>query len=150
MNTTTPGIDKLPKVIEMEEFLVQIEKYKDEFYRYIYRMAWDSGVADDIFSSAILAAYQNRHKFTPGSNFRAWMYRIITNKCFVANRETGRAPDNLDDHEFHISALPSQPGYDDLIERGDEILEACGDEVAMAFRCLSTAERSCLLQLVFC
>jgi RNA polymerase sigma-70 factor (ECF subfamily) len=145
MNASAQRIDKLSKGLEMDEFLVQIEKHKDEFYRYIYRMAWDSGVADDVFSSAVLAAYQNREKFTPGTNFRAWMYRIITNKCFVANRETGRAPDSLEDHEFHISALPTQPGYDDLLGRGEEVLEACSDEVVMAFRCLSTAERSCLL-----
>lgn len=141
----TPRIEEVSKELEMDEFLVEIEKYKDEFYRYIYRMAWDSGVADDVFSSAVLAAYQNREKFTPGTNFRAWMYRIITNKCFVANRETGRTPDSLEDHEFHISALPTAPGYDDLLERGEEVLEACGDEVLIAFRCLSTAERSCLM-----
>jgi len=129
----------------MDDFLEQIEKHKDAFYRYIYCMAWDSGVVEDIFSSAVLVAYQNRDRFTPGTNFRAWMYRIITNKTFVANRQTARTPDRLEDHEYHISEMAEQPAYDAFLENGEDVLNACGDEVTIAFRCLSTVEKSCLL-----
>ena len=81
----------------MDEFLVEIEKHKDSFYRYIRRNVWDSGVADDVFSSAVLVAYKSKDKFRAGSNFRAWMFKILTNKCFVANREIARRDVNLED-----------------------------------------------------
>ena len=81
----------------MDDFIEKVERYRDEFYRYVLRTLWDPGMADDVFSSAILAAWENQHKFTPGTNFRAWMYRIITNKCYVANRVTGRTPAPIDD-----------------------------------------------------
>lgn len=129
----------------MDEFIEKIEKHRDEFYRFIRRSAWDSGVADDVFSQAILAAYENRHKYTPGSNFRAWMFRIITNKCFVANRETARAFDSLDSPNAREAAAPDRGWVGDAIEDMGSLMEECGDEVHRAFRGLSTAQRTCIL-----
>jgi RNA polymerase sigma-70 factor (ECF subfamily) len=131
--------------VVMDEFLEKIEKHKDEFYRFVYRSVWDTGVADDVFSQAVLAAYENRHKYTPGTNFRAWMFRILTNKCFVANRETGRTGVPLESVSEGLVAQAAAPGYRDVLNDPDAFLDACGDEVHIAFRRLSTAERSCLL-----
>lgn len=130
----------------MNDFTTQVNRYKDEFYRYILRTVWDSGVAEDVFSSAVLAAWENRHKFTPGTNFRAWMYRIITNKCFVANREISRTPQPLDTvPEAALLEMDREPGYSDLLQNPEAVLEQCGEEVYMAMRNLSTAQRACLL-----
>ncbi len=129
----------------MDEFLEKIEKHRDEFYRFIYRNVWDSGVAEDVFSQAVLAAYENRHKYTPGTNFRAWMFRILTNKCYVANRETGRAFDRLDDATERLVAMDEEPEYHDVLDDPKHFLEQCGDEVYRAFRKLSTAQRSAIL-----
>ncbi|MBI5093559.1 MAG: RNA polymerase sigma factor [Candidatus Hydrogenedentes bacterium] len=129
----------------MDEFLVQIEKHRHEFFRYVLRNVWDSGVAEDVFSSAVVTAYENRHKYTPGTNFRAWMYRILTNKCYVANRETRRAFDSLDEAGPDLAAIEDQPGYSDILRDPQPFLDQCGDEVYRALRRLSTAERSCLL-----
>ena len=129
----------------MDEFVQLIETHRHEFYGYIYRTVWDSQLADDVFSEAVLAAYQNRKNYVSGTNFRAWMYRIITNKCFLANRETARSPDRLEDQADSLIALQNEPGYEDLLNRPDEFLSRCGDEIHIAFKKLSTAERSCLL-----
>jgi RNA polymerase sigma-70 factor (ECF subfamily) len=130
----------------MNDFLQQVERYRDEFHRYVRRTVWDTGVADDVFSAAVLAAWENRDKFRPGTNFRAWMYRIITNKCFVANRETGRTPKNIDDvPESAFIQLNSDGRYGDFLEHPERILNDCGDEVYHAFRKLSTAQRTCIL-----
>ena len=129
-----------------DEFLEQIEKYKDEFYRYIYRVVWDTSVADDVFSEAVLAAYKSREKFTPGSNFRAWMYRIITNKCYVANRHISRRGESLDQEGAReFAALGDAADYSNVLDDPKKFLDDCGDEINRAFRKLSTAERSCLL-----
>ncbi|MCC6698426.1 MAG: RNA polymerase sigma factor [Candidatus Hydrogenedentes bacterium] len=127
------------------EFLGLIEKHRDEFYRYALRTVWDSNVAEDVFQSAVLAAYENYHRFTPGTNFRAWVYRIITNKCFVANRETARAFQPLENVDASLTAVEDQPEYGDVLKDPAAFLEQCGDEVLRAFRRLSTAERSCIL-----
>ena len=129
----------------MEEMLAMIEKHKDEIFRYARRNTSDADTAEDIFSSAVLAALDGRKKFTPGTNFRAWMYRIITNKCFVANREKARSRTDLFEAAAEFTALYDKPEYISVLEEPDRFLETCGDEVRSAFQRLSTAERSCIL-----
>ncbi|MCM8534376.1 MAG: RNA polymerase sigma factor [Lentisphaeraceae bacterium] len=129
----------------MDTFLKEIEERKDEFYRYVYRNIWDTSVADDVFSSAVLAAYKSKSNFKEGSNFRAWMYRILTNKCFVANREISRRGENIDDYQNYFVDAIKNESYKKATRDPDEFLEMCGDEVLVAMKKLSTMERSCLL-----
>lgn len=130
----------------MEDFLEQLEKHRHEFHRYVLRTVWDTGVAEDVFSSGVLAAWENRHKFRPGTNFRAWMYRILTNKCFVANRQTMRTPAPLESvPEARLMDMDAEPGYGDVLEDATDFLEQCGDEVVRAFKALSTPQRTCIL-----
>lgn len=128
-----------------DEFLRKIEQHRDEFYRFILRNVWDSGLADDVFAQAVLAAYENRHKYTPGTNFRAWMYRILLNKTYVANRETGRAFASLDAPEAMQAAAPEPVEHYDAIDDPEALLQTVGDEVYRAMRGLSTAQRTALL-----
>lgn len=122
-----------------------MEKHRNELYRYVLRVAWDPGKADDIFSAGILSAYENLSKFTPGTNFRAWMYRIVTNKCYVANRETSRAFRSLDEMGPDIAGVAQDADYRDALEEPEHFIEQCGEEVKSAFDKLSQAERSCLM-----
>ena len=128
------------------DFIQLVDQHRDEFFRYTLRTVWDTGVAEDVFASAVLAAWENFHKFRKGTNFRAWMYRIITNKCYVANRVTSRTPQNIDDiPESHFAGLDEERGYAGLLENPEVLLEECGDEVFHAFRKLSTAQRTAIL-----
>ncbi len=78
------------------EFMKRIEKYRHEFYAFVQRNVWNQSDVEDVFSSAVLAAYESRRNFRPQSNFRAWMYRILVNKCFIANREKREASADID------------------------------------------------------
>jgi len=129
----------------MDEFEEKIAQHRNEFFRFILRNVWDSGLAEDVFSSAVLAAYDNRQKYTPGTNFRAWMFRILVNKCFVANRETNRAFDRLEESSANLAVSKEPSPHRDLANDPADVLEKCGDEVYKAFRRLSTAQRSCIL-----
>lgn len=125
-------------------FVAYVEKYRHEFYRYVQKTLWNPAAADDVFSAGVLAAYENRAKFRVGTNFRAWMYRILTNKCFVANRDTMRAAEPLEDHA-EFMGLADDPGYGDVLREPDRFLDRCGGEVHAAFQRLSDAQRACIL-----
>ncbi len=130
------------------EFVKHIEAHRNEFYRYVLRNVWNADVADDVFSSAVYAAFKGLDKFRDGTNFRAWMFKILTNKCFVANRETRRLSIDID--SLDESALSANTGVQQhAFENPEAFLDLCGDEVQRAFRQLSTAQRSCLLLLAF-
>ena len=130
---------------DTDEFLIEIEKHKDAFYRFVRRTLWDPVEAEDVFSSAVLAAYENRHKYTPGTNFRAWMFRILQNKCFVANRKTGRRMEPLETVEDSTEAIAEAPEHWDVLADPLKILDACGDEVYRALGKLSPAQRACIM-----
>jgi RNA polymerase sigma-70 factor (ECF subfamily) len=109
------------------------------------RNVWDSSKAEDVFASGVLVAYENRDKFTLGTNFRAWMYKILANKCFVANRETKRVFEPLDEEVPDPEGAEFPIDHADILRNPRDFLEQCGDEVYHAFRRLSTAQRSCIL-----
>jgi len=133
-------------MVEMDEIIQEIEKHRHEFYRYILRSVWDTAVAEDVFSAAVLAAWENKNKYTPGTNFRAWMYRIITNKCYVANRQTKRTPVALEDvPESAFLETHQSLAFRPVLEDPSHVLEECGDEVLNAVQKLSDVQRDCLL-----
>jgi len=130
----------------MKDFVALIEQHKHEHFRFILRTVWDTSAAEDVYASAVLAAWENREKFQPGTNFRAWMYRIITNKLFVANREVMRAPRALEETpEAAFATLDEDPDYALVLDNPQAFMEQCGEEVFHAFKKLSTGESSCLL-----
>ena len=128
-----------------EEILAALEERRNEFYAYVLRSLWDPKQADDVFSSAVLAAYENRQKFRPGTNARAWIYRILTNKCFVANRHTKREGASLDEANANMTPVDDTPAHHAALTDPAAFLDQVGDEVYAAMRKLSEAERSCLL-----
>lgn len=129
----------------MDDFLENVEKYRDQLYRFALRNVWDSSFVDDVLASAVASAYENRHKFAPGTNFRAWLFKILINKCFVANRETMRVPFPLDQAPEDRLVDENAPGYRDMLEDPEEFLNQCGDEVYRAFRRISLVQRTCIL-----
>lgn len=129
-----------------EELLTNIEKHRDQLYRFATRTLWDSSAVEDVFASTILTAYENRHRFQVGTNFRAWIFKILVNKCFVANRELKRSAVALDDGiEERLAAEDRSPLSTFILNNPESFFEQCGDEVYRAFRRLSTAQRACIL-----
>ena len=127
------------------EFLELLEKHKDEFYRFVRRSVWNESDVEDVFSEAVMVAWEKREKFQVGTNFRAWFYKILLNKSYVANRHTKRnsvdydaiAEVNLE--EVDQEEMPrafSDPKY---------FLDQVGDELLDALEKLRVPEKTCLL-----
>jgi RNA polymerase sigma-70 factor (ECF subfamily) len=128
------------------DFVASLEKHRHEFFRYALRNVWNPSVAEDVVAGAVATAYEKLDNFDDGSNFRAWMYRILTNKCYVANRETKRHAidlDTIDESAFATEEQSLRTAWEDP----EWFFEQCGDELTDALQQLSTAERSCLLLL---
>ena len=128
------------------EFMERVEKYRHEFYAFVRRNVWNQSDVEDVFSSAVLAAYESRRNFRPQSNFRAWMYKILVNKCFIANREKRDGSVDADALDAQWLADESKtPGH--IIEDPERLVHECPDEVLGALSRLRTIERSCFLLL---
>jgi RNA polymerase sigma-70 factor, ECF subfamily len=49
--------------------------------------------AEDLVQDCLLLAWRNFHRFEPGTNARAWLFRILFNVFYGEGRKLKRAPD---------------------------------------------------------
>ncbi|MGI9388077.1 MAG: sigma-70 family RNA polymerase sigma factor [Methyloligellaceae bacterium] len=60
--------------------------------RTAYRMTGDRHVAEDLVQETCLRAYRAFYKFKEGTNYQAWIFRILSNLCTDHLRRSSRAP----------------------------------------------------------
>ena len=76
----------------MTEFDEQIRPYLDQLYPAALRMTRNPADAEDLVQETLTKAYTAYHQFTPGTNLRAWLHRILANTFINTYRKTKREP----------------------------------------------------------
>ena len=79
--------------------------YIDPLYRTALRMTRSEADAEDLVQETYIRALRFRAQFTPGTNLKAWLFRILTNTFINSYRKRARAPETteLDDvDEFSL------------------------------------------------
>lgn len=73
----------------------------DALYRTALRMTRNQQDAEDLVQETYLRAYRFFEQFTPGTNMRAWLFRILTNAYINRYRKASAQPRvaSLDDAE---------------------------------------------------
>lgn len=72
-------------------------QHQQVVYNVAYRIMGEPQSAEDVTQEAFVAAYQALHSFREGS-FKAWLLRIVTNRCYDELRKYKRRPQtSLDD-----------------------------------------------------
>jgi RNA polymerase sigma-70 factor (TIGR02960 family) len=61
-------------------------QHRRELHVHCYRMLGSYTDAEDLVQETFARAWRNRDDFEPGTNIRAWLYRIATNVCIDAIR----------------------------------------------------------------
>jgi RNA polymerase sigma-70 factor (TIGR02960 family) len=75
-----------------EAFRELTEPYRRELQLHCYRILGSVQDAEDVLQETLLAAWRGLDGFEERSSVRAWLYRIATNRCLNALRDTGRRP----------------------------------------------------------
>jgi RNA polymerase sigma-70 factor, ECF subfamily len=71
--------------------------------------------ANDLVQETVTKAWANREKFTPGTNFKAWLFTILRNTYFSDLRRSRREIQDVDGaHAALLSSPPEQNGHLDL------------------------------------
>ncbi|MEM7042141.1 MAG: sigma-70 family RNA polymerase sigma factor [Pseudomonadota bacterium] len=58
-----------------------VQPLLDSLYRTAFRMVEDRLTAEELVQEACLKAYARIDRFQEGTNFKAWLFRILTNLC---------------------------------------------------------------------
>ena len=96
-----------------EAFAAEVMGFAPQLYSAALRMTRNRADAEDLLQETFLRAYRSAHTFTPGSNLRAWLYRILTNAYISSYQAKQRRPVEveLDDSTDRLaSRRPGGPG----------------------------------------
>lgn len=67
-------------------------QYVDQLYSAALRMTRNPQDAEDLVQEAYTKAYSAFHQYKPGTNLKAWLYRILTNTYINIYRKRQRQP----------------------------------------------------------
>ena len=108
-------------------------------YNFAHWLAGNRDEAEDLVQETYLKALKGFPSFTPGTNFRAWMYRILRN-TFLTSRTGLKVTVSFDDEENPVA----EPAVNDdpeslLFARADQ------EEIRRALEQLPVAHREIIL-----
>ncbi|MGH8896479.1 MAG: sigma-70 family RNA polymerase sigma factor [Egibacteraceae bacterium] len=75
-----------------ERFVAEAVPYLDQLYSAALRYTHNRADAEDLVQETFAKAYAAFHQFKPGTNLRAWLYRILTNTYINNYRKVQRRP----------------------------------------------------------
>ncbi len=130
-------------------FEVLAGEHLNGVYATALRLTRNRAAAEDLVQEAMLKAWRSFQTFQEGTNFRAWLYRILMNAHFDNHRRDSRAPEvvqeEISDTYLYTKARESQG----LSEAGDpevQVLDRLMDaEVRESLEALPAQFRAAVL-----
>lgn len=90
---------------ERERFSALVSQHLDGLFGASLRLTRNRTKAEDLLQEMFLRAWRSFHTFRPGTNVRAWLYRILMNAYIDGYRKSEREPevvDHEDVDEFYL------------------------------------------------
>src|SRR5262245_3489614 len=88
----------------------------DQVYRVARRLVGSREEAEDLVQETYARAFRSWRSFTPGTNLRAWLFRILTNLNVDRGRREQRSPSTqpLEEGDYFLyNRLEADGGSDD-------------------------------------
>lgn len=89
--------------------------FLDQLYSAAMRMTRNPADAEDLVQETFAKAYSSFHQFRPGTNLKAWLYRILTNTFINTYRKKQRQPqqsmsEDVEDWQLHRAESHTSTG----------------------------------------
>ncbi|MDH3745285.1 MAG: sigma-70 family RNA polymerase sigma factor [Acidobacteriota bacterium] len=126
-----------------DEFEAVAMPFVDSLYNTALRMARNAEDAEDLVQEAYLKAYKYYDKFEPGTNFKAWLFKILKNTFINSYRKKQRTPPQSDfaeiedafENQVHDAAQTVKGPEQELLEGVlDEDVQRAIDELPDDYR----------------
>jgi RNA polymerase sigma-70 factor (ECF subfamily) len=106
----------------------------ERLYNFAHWLTQNREEAEDLVQETYAKALKGFASYQPGTNFRAWMYRILRN-TFLTSRAGLKSFEPLDDTEEEIAAAVEHTPESLLLQRLDqELVRQAIDGLAIPYR----------------
>jgi RNA polymerase sigma-70 factor, ECF subfamily len=102
-----------------ERFEVLAGENLNGLYATALRLTRNRTAAEDLVQEAMLKAWRSFQTFQEGTNFRAWVYRILMNAHFDNYRKDSRAPEAVHEEVSDVYLYTKARESQDLSEAGN-------------------------------
>ena len=94
-----------------------------------------------------MTAWREFDRYQPGTNFRAWVFKILVNTSYRLNKRIVRKREiSLDDAAGDLSmVLDREEAWSHLLNDQDALMQLLDERLVRALRDLGEDERHCLL-----
>lgn len=95
--------------------------YLDQLYSASLRMTRNPSDAEDLVQETFAKAYAAFHQYKPGTNLKAWLYRIMTNSYINTYRKKQREPQQSDSSDIEDYQLARAGSHSSMGNRSAEM-----------------------------
>ena len=120
------------RIVQSEEFEAVAVPHLNDLYRTAVRLVRDPTEAQDLVQQVYLQAWKAFHRFEPGTNCRAWLFKILINEVHHYRRRWFNSKTVSEGEQSLEETLAFEPSVPEVLQ--DEDVLAALDEVPREFR----------------
>jgi RNA polymerase sigma-70 factor (ECF subfamily) len=111
----------------------------DQVYRVARRLVGTREEAEDLVQETYARAFRSWRSYTPGTNLRAWLLRILTNLNIDRGRRVQRAPDTqpLEEGDYYLANKVAEAQGEQALEQERVVERLSQDSIVDALSSLS-------------
>ena len=104
----------------------------DQVYRVARRLVGSREEAEDLVQETYARAFRSWRSFTPGTNMRAWMLRILTNLNVDRGRRIQRSPQlqPLEESDYYLANKLASTAGEEALEQEQVVERLSQDSVS--------------------
>jgi RNA polymerase sigma-70 factor (ECF subfamily) len=107
-----------------DEFVELMTAHQGRLFAYVLSLLGDPDQANDVLQEANLVMWRSAHEFQPGTNFRAWAFRIAHFQVMAQRQRQLRAR-VLFDEKILTLLEPAAREVDEKYEAREQLLAGC-------------------------
>jgi RNA polymerase sigma-70 factor, ECF subfamily len=106
----------------------------DQVYRVARRLVGTREEAEDLVQETYARAFRSWRSFTPGTNMRAWLLRILTNLNVDRGRRVQRTPQTqpLEESDYYLANKLASSAGEEVLEQEQVVERLSQDSVVHA------------------
>ena len=102
-----------PEALDGLQFSSLLRQLLPDLSRYARSLSRDPDLAQDLVQEAAIRAWRSRDRFMVGTNFKAWLYRILRN-AFLSHVRRGRVA-RTDSYGDDLPEIPVAPAQENAV-----------------------------------